>query len=168
MIRVRTIDAHAAGEPLRLIVDGFPSPRGKTMLEKREWVRRTADHLRKALMLEPRGHADMYGAILTEPAETNELVPRITAVGYFLSRMAGGKPAFILNRRCKVLRKGFNGGYHVERVNVKGSEAIFKDRPAKNSFSHPHDGLQYLALRIRGGGNRARAQTVQRTGRSRS
>src|SRR5215510_15666978 len=67
MVRLKTIDAHAAGEPLRLIVDGFPSPRGKTMLEKREWVRTHADHLRRALMLEPRGHADMYGAILTEP-----------------------------------------------------------------------------------------------------
>jgi trans-L-3-hydroxyproline dehydratase len=67
MIRVKTIDAHAAGEPLRLIVDGFPSPRGRTMLDKREWVRRNADHLRRALMLEPRGHADMYGALLTEP-----------------------------------------------------------------------------------------------------
>ena len=67
MTRVKTIDAHAAGEPLRLIVDGFPTPRGRTMLEKREWVRRHADHLRRALMLEPRGHADMYGAILTEP-----------------------------------------------------------------------------------------------------
>ena len=67
MKRVKTIDAHAAGEPLRLIVDGFPTPRGRTMLEKREWVRKYADHLRRALMLEPRGHADMYGAILTEP-----------------------------------------------------------------------------------------------------
>jgi proline racemase len=67
MLRLKTIDAHAAGEPLRLIVDGFPSPRGKTMLDKREWVRANADHLRRALMLEPRGHADMYGAILTEP-----------------------------------------------------------------------------------------------------
>src|SRR3954451_18082481 len=67
MLRLNTIDAHAAGEPLRLIVDGFPSPRGKTMLAKREWVRTHADHLRRALMLEPRGHADMYGAILTEP-----------------------------------------------------------------------------------------------------
>src|SRR6476469_5690826 len=67
MIRVKTIDANAAGEPLRLIVDGFPSPRGATMLEKREWVHKHADHLRRALMLEPRGHADMYGAILTEP-----------------------------------------------------------------------------------------------------
>ena len=67
MIRVKTIDAHAAGEPLRLIVDGFPSPPGRTMLAKREWVKAHADHLRRALMLEPRGHADMYGAILTEP-----------------------------------------------------------------------------------------------------
>src|SRR5207253_6190159 len=67
MLRLNTIDAHAAGEPLRLIVDGFPSPRGKTMLDKREWARSHADHLRRALMLEPRGHADMYGAILTEP-----------------------------------------------------------------------------------------------------
>src|SRR6185295_8422318 len=67
MLRLKTIDAHAAGEPLRLIVDGFPAPRGRTMLEKREWVLKHADHLRRALMLEPRGHADMYGAVLTEP-----------------------------------------------------------------------------------------------------
>ena len=67
MLRLRTIDAHAAGEPLRLIVEGFPSPHGRTMLDKREWVRKKADHLRRALMLEPRGHADMYGAVLTEP-----------------------------------------------------------------------------------------------------
>jgi proline racemase len=67
VIRISTIDAHAAGEPLRLIVDGFPAPQGRTMLEKREWVRKRQDHLRRALMLEPRGHADMYGAILTEP-----------------------------------------------------------------------------------------------------
>src|SRR5437764_2699929 len=67
MVRVKTIDAHAAGEPLRLVVDGFPAPRGQTMLEKREWVKRHADSLRRALMLEPRGHADMYGAVLTAP-----------------------------------------------------------------------------------------------------
>jgi len=65
---VRTIDAHAAGGPLRLVVDGFPSPRGRTMLEKRDWAERHADALRRALVLEPRGHADMWGAVLTEPA----------------------------------------------------------------------------------------------------
>jgi trans-L-3-hydroxyproline dehydratase len=67
MLTIRTIDAHTAGEPLRLIVDGFPRVEGRTLLEKREWVKENHDHLRRALMLEPRGHADMYGALLTEP-----------------------------------------------------------------------------------------------------
>jgi proline racemase len=66
-MRIKTIDAHTAGEPLRLILEGFPQIEGQTMLEKREWVREHYDHLRRALMLEPRGHADMYGALLTEP-----------------------------------------------------------------------------------------------------
>ena len=65
--RVRTIDAHAAGEPLRLVTEGFPAPAGASMLEKRAWVREHCDWLRTALMHEPRGHADMYGAVLTEP-----------------------------------------------------------------------------------------------------
>lgn len=63
---IRTIDAHAAGEPLRLVVDGMPSPEGRTMLDKRAWAMKRLDHLRRSLMLEPRGHADMYGALLTE------------------------------------------------------------------------------------------------------
>jgi proline racemase len=65
--RIRTIDAHTAGEPLRLVVSGFPTIEGATILEKREWLKEHYDHLRTALMLEPRGHADMYGAILTAP-----------------------------------------------------------------------------------------------------
>jgi proline racemase len=64
---LRTIDAHAAGGPLRLIVEGFPEPRGATMLDKRAWTRRHADHLRRALVLEPRGHQDMCAALLTRP-----------------------------------------------------------------------------------------------------
>ena len=65
--RIQTIDAHAAGEPLRLITSGFPAPVGKTMLQKRDWLREHCDPLRRALMCEPRGHTDMYGAVLTEP-----------------------------------------------------------------------------------------------------
>jgi len=65
--RYRTLDAHAGGEPLRLILEGFPAPVGRTMIEKRAWVKRHADPIRRALMLEPRGHADMYGAVLTGP-----------------------------------------------------------------------------------------------------
>ncbi len=67
MQTIRTIDAHCAGEPLRLIVDGVPRLEGRTILQKREFIREHYDHLRRALMLEPRGHADMYGALLTEP-----------------------------------------------------------------------------------------------------
>ena len=65
--RITTIDAHAAGEPLRLVVGGIPAPPGATMLDKRASLRRRRDRLRRALMHEPRGHAGMYGALLTEP-----------------------------------------------------------------------------------------------------
>jgi proline racemase len=64
---LKTIDAHEAGEPLRFVVAGFPAPRGRTMMEKRDWAARHADHVRRVLMLEPRGHADLCGAVLTEP-----------------------------------------------------------------------------------------------------
>ena len=64
---IRTLDAHTAGEPLRLITEGWPAPRGATMLERRAWARTKQDALRRAVMFEPRGHADMYGALLTEP-----------------------------------------------------------------------------------------------------
>src|SRR5687768_399443 len=67
VLRFRTIDAHTAGEPLRLVVEGWPAPEGQTMLERRMWALERQDKLRRALMLEPRGHADMYGALLTEP-----------------------------------------------------------------------------------------------------
>jgi len=63
----RTIDAHTAGEPLRLITEGWPAPQGTTMLERRAWARQHQDHLRRTLMFEPRGHLDMYGALFTEP-----------------------------------------------------------------------------------------------------
>ena len=63
----RTIDAHTGGEPLRLILDGWPEPEGSTILEKRAFARAKQDHLRRVLMFEPRGHADMYGALLTKP-----------------------------------------------------------------------------------------------------
>ncbi|MFO7662547.1 MAG: proline racemase family protein [Chloroflexota bacterium] len=65
--RVTTIDAHTAGEPLRIITGGLPPIPGDTILTKRRYARENLDHLRTALMWEPRGHADMYGCIVTEP-----------------------------------------------------------------------------------------------------
>jgi trans-L-3-hydroxyproline dehydratase len=62
-----TVDAHAAGEPLRIVTAGVPRIPGVTILEKRRWLRDNLDQVRKALMWEPRGHADMYGCYITEP-----------------------------------------------------------------------------------------------------
>src|SRR5262249_15492219 len=62
-----TIDAHAAGEPLRIITGGLPELPGKTILERRRWMRDNLDHVRRALMWEPRGHRDMYGCVVTAP-----------------------------------------------------------------------------------------------------
>lgn len=62
-----TIDAHTAGEPLRIVTAGIPRIPGDTILDKRRWVKENLDGVRKALMWEPRGHADMYGAYVTEP-----------------------------------------------------------------------------------------------------
>lgn len=64
---ITTIDMHTGGEPLRVITGGLPDIPGNTILEKRRYFRDHFDHLRTGLMWEPRGHADMYGAILTEP-----------------------------------------------------------------------------------------------------
>lgn len=66
-LKITTLDAHTGGEPLRIILDGLPPVPGKTILEKRRYFRDHLDHLRTGLMWEPRGHADMYGAVLTEP-----------------------------------------------------------------------------------------------------
>jgi proline racemase len=65
--KITTIDAHTGGEPFRVITSGFPDLPGATILERRRFAKEHYDHLRRALMFEPRGHADMYGCILTPP-----------------------------------------------------------------------------------------------------
>ncbi len=64
---ISTIDAHAAGEPLRIVTAGLPPLPGGTMLERRRALRERHDEVRRLLMWEPRGHADMYGCVLTPP-----------------------------------------------------------------------------------------------------
>lgn len=60
-------DMHTGGEPLRIVTSGYPPIPVGTILEKRAYVRENLDHLRKILIFEPRGHYDMYGALLVEP-----------------------------------------------------------------------------------------------------
>ena len=66
-LKIQTIDMHTGGEPLRLITAGFPELEGNSVLERRRFCKENYDHLRTALMFEPRGHADMYGCILVPP-----------------------------------------------------------------------------------------------------
>lgn len=62
-----TVEMHTGGEPTRIVVDGWPTLSGKTLLDKRREAKERHDHLRRGLMLEPRGHDGMYGALLVEP-----------------------------------------------------------------------------------------------------
>jgi trans-L-3-hydroxyproline dehydratase len=64
---LETLDLHCAGEPLRLVRSGYPAVPQAPIGERRAWVREHADHVRRILMYEPRGHRDMYGAVLLPP-----------------------------------------------------------------------------------------------------
>lgn len=64
---VKTIDLHTGGEPLRVITSGIDKLPGDGILAMRRYFRDNLDHIRTGLMWEPRGHADMYGAVITDP-----------------------------------------------------------------------------------------------------
>ena len=68
---ITTIDAHAAGEPLRIIINGLPTLAGSTILERRRFMQQHLDHVRRVLMWEPRGHYNMYGCIPTPPVTSD-------------------------------------------------------------------------------------------------
>ena len=61
-------DMHTGGEPVRIVTGGWPPVEGETILAKRAFARAHHDHLRRILMFEPRGHDDMYGALLVKPS----------------------------------------------------------------------------------------------------
>jgi trans-L-3-hydroxyproline dehydratase len=66
-LKITTIDAHTEGEPFRVITGGYPELPGDSILARRRYALENLDHLRTALMWEPRGHADMYGCIVIPP-----------------------------------------------------------------------------------------------------
>jgi trans-L-3-hydroxyproline dehydratase len=73
-----TIDLHTAGEPVRIVTGGYPELHGRTILDKRRDARARFDHIRTALMLEPRGHAGMYGVIPVAPGADADLAVLFT------------------------------------------------------------------------------------------
>ncbi len=68
---ITTVDSHTAGEPTRIVTGGVPHIPGETMIAKKIWLQENLDHLRKMLMWEPRGHRDMFGAVLTSPTSVD-------------------------------------------------------------------------------------------------
>lgn len=72
--RIEVVDSHTEGEPTRVVVSGWPSPEGATMAERREFLLRHQDHLRQAVVCEPRGHDAVVGALLTPPVAAGSTV----------------------------------------------------------------------------------------------
>jgi len=66
-MEVRATDYHTAGEPFRIVTGGVEPLRGATILDKRRDALDRLDHVRRLLVHEPRGHADMYGCFVVEP-----------------------------------------------------------------------------------------------------
>jgi len=103
----------------------------------------------------------LEAGIYTEPAPTNDFIPRREAVAFFMTKMSDGEPAFLLNPRCVNIRKGLAGRYKFERLKTSGP-ARFKDRPLKDGYSHIQDALQYACLKVRSGLTPSRARHVNR------
>jgi len=70
---IRVVDSHTEGEPTRVVVDGWPMPAGDTMEARRDDLRARFDHLRRAVVCEPRGHSAIVGALLTPPVNKGSL-----------------------------------------------------------------------------------------------
>ena len=71
IMKIHAIDSHTGGEPTRVVTDGFPDLGNGSMAERLEVFRRDHDHLRRAIVCEPRGHDAIVGALLCEPVDTS-------------------------------------------------------------------------------------------------
>lgn len=84
------------------------------------------------------------GVKITAGEQTEKI--RLEAVRKPMNTMIAGEPAFQIHPRCKMLRKGFMGGYRFRRMQTSAER--YTDHPEKNEYSHPHDALQYDASRL--------------------
>ena len=112
---LKTVDAHVGGAAVRWLTDGFPSPSGKTMKSRAEWTAKHADHIRRALCLEPRGHRDLIVGVLTEPVSDGAHAGMLfmSADGYeplsghgvmALAALAGGRDALVVGTSARALQ----------------------------------------------------------------
>ena len=109
---LQVVDAHTSGEFCRMVIGGFPEPEGNTMIEKKHWMENNYDHVRTALMFEPRGHHDMFGAFICEPVNKEaEFGVMFMDTGGYLN-MCGhctiGAVTVILEAGLKEMHEGVN------------------------------------------------------------
>jgi len=126
--KITAIDAHTGGEPLRIFIDGLPTLQGNTILEKRRYARENLDNLRTATLWEPRGHADMYGCIITEPVTEDGDCGLIFTHNEGYSSMCG-------HGIIAVTKVGLEAGII---AGGKNKEQIKFDTPAGRVTAYPH------------------------------
>lgn len=83
--------------------------------------------------------------IIVTPSE-QDLTIRIESVKKPMNSMVAGKPGMLLSPKCRMLRKGFQGKYQYRRLQLSNDK--YTEKPDKNEYSHPHDALQYVAVRL--------------------
>jgi proline racemase len=84
------VDTHTAGEPTRIVIGGVPDLNGDTVLKQRNHFRRDFDAIRQALLWEPRGHRDMFGAVLLSPSDGADLAAFFMDAGGYMNMCVHG------------------------------------------------------------------------------
>jgi proline racemase/trans-L-3-hydroxyproline dehydratase len=129
---ITTIDTHTAGEPTRVVTGGLPHIPGRSMAAKKRWMTDNEDDLRKMLMWEPRGHRDMFGAILTAPvsADADMGVIYMDGGGYLDMCVHGSIGAVTAMVECGMLKSMNSTG--------EGAGRVILDTPAGKVVATVH------------------------------
>lgn len=90
----------------------------------------------------------------------NDFTVRVEAVDALFGRMVDGKPGLLLDPRCRILGRGWEGGYHFARQKSSGFDENYRPAPAKNRYSHPCEAFQYLVLGYGEGRNLLVGKTI--------
>jgi proline racemase len=120
---MKSLEYHVGGQPIRVIVEGVPSPQGKTQSQKAASFARHADRYRRGLVLAPRGHADMSAVLLTEPSTAHAHAGLI-----FLD--AGGYPRLSVAGVMAAARAASEHGLIFARADDNPVRALVFDTPA--------------------------------------
>jgi trans-L-3-hydroxyproline dehydratase len=124
---------HTGGEPLRVITGGLPPIEGNTVLEKRRYFQDHYDYLRTGLMFEPRGHADMYGAVISSSKDAAFDVFFLHNEGY--STMCGHAIIALTKLAIEANRaKGPEVSFNVPAGRIEATATIENGRVARTAF----------------------------------